>query len=160
MLSPAAVHGLYSAVRGAASCSFFVRRLSSAGAAVRVRGAAARSARGTHGAAGVAAPRGAASPSSPHSWLALEYVYEAATGAELAAARAPLRAAHLAHAASAPALVLGGALGGGSRPGGLLIFASSNAEIAERFAANDPYVKGGIVRSWSVRPWTVVVDAL
>jgi uncharacterized protein YciI len=153
MLSPAAVHGLYSAVRGAASSSSFVRRLSSA--AVR---AAARSARGTRGAAGVAGPRGAASPSSPHSWLALEYVYEAATGAELAAA--PLRAAHLAHAASAPALVLGGALGGGSRPGGLLIFASSNAEIAERFAANDPYVKGGIVRSWSVRPWTVVVDAL
>ncbi len=140
MLSPAAVHGLYSAVRGAASCSFFVRRLSSAGAAVRVRGAA--------------------SPSSPHSWLALEYVYEAATGAELAAARAPLRAAHLAHAASEPSLALGGALGGGSRPGGLLIFASSNAEIAERFAANDPYVKGGIVRSWSVRPWTVVVDTL
>ena len=101
-----------------------------------------------------------ASPSSPRAWLVLEYVYEAATGAELAAARAPLRAAHLAHAAAAPALVLGGALSGGARPGGLLIFSCGDVAVAERFAKEDPYVKSGIVRSWSVRPWTVVVDAL
>ena len=76
-------------------------------------------------------------------------------------ARAPLRAAHLAHAAAAaPALVLGGALGGGARPGGLLIFSCDDVAVAERFAKTDPYVKSGIVRSWSVRPWTVVVDAL
>ena len=30
-------------------------------------------------------------------------------------------------------------------------------EVVERFAAADPYVVRGLVRSWSVREWTVVV---
>jgi uncharacterized protein YciI len=28
---------------------------------------------------------------------------------------------------------------------------------AEAFAAADPYVRNGLVTSWRVRPWTVVV---
>jgi hypothetical protein len=30
-------------------------------------------------------------------------------------------------------------------------------EVVERFAAADPYVVQGLVRSWSVREWAVVV---
>jgi uncharacterized protein len=29
--------------------------------------------------------------------------------------------------------------------------------VAERFAADDPYVRNGLVRSWRVREWTTVV---
>ena len=29
--------------------------------------------------------------------------------------------------------------------------------VAERFAAEDPYVKNGLVKNWRVRPWTTVV---
>ena len=101
-----------------------------------------------------------ASPGKPLAWTMLLYEYAAASSEELAAARAPLRAAHLAHAASARALVLGGALGGPARPGGLLVFASADAAAVEQFARDDPYVKGGLVLSWQVRPWAVVVDAL
>ena len=101
-----------------------------------------------------------ASAASPLSWTVLTYDYAAANAEDLAAARAPLRSAHLAHAAAARALVLGGALGGPGSPGGLLVFATADAAAAEKFAQDDPYVKGGLVRSWKVRPWTVVVDAL
>jgi uncharacterized protein YciI len=55
-------------------------------------------------------------------------------------------------------LVLGGAL---TDPldGALLLFQGSGPEVAERFAAADPYVKNGLVLSWSVRPWATVVGA-
>jgi hypothetical protein len=39
----------------------------------------------------------------------------------------------------------------------LLVFTGDDPSVAERFAENDPYVKGGIVTSWAVRPWNVVV---
>jgi len=29
--------------------------------------------------------------------------------------------------------------------------------VAERFAAEDPYIKNGLVKNWRVRPWTTVV---
>jgi hypothetical protein len=29
--------------------------------------------------------------------------------------------------------------------------------MAEEFARNDPYVKAGLIKDWSVRPWTVVI---
>ncbi|RBY90365.1 hypothetical protein DQ244_13035 [Blastococcus sp. TBT05-19] len=30
-------------------------------------------------------------------------------------------------------------------------------EVVERFAAEDPYVREGLVTSWSLRPWNVVI---
>ena len=39
----------------------------------------------------------------------------------------------------------------------LLVFRASDRSVAEQFATNDPYVKSGIVKTWKVRPWTVVV---
>ncbi|NUU32688.1 YciI-like protein [Arthrobacter sp. C9C5] len=54
-------------------------------------------------------------------------------------------------------LWLGGAVGEGPFTG-LLIFTGENAlEAARAFAAVDPYVTGGVVTSWTARPWTTVV---
>jgi uncharacterized protein YciI len=69
------------------------------------------------------------------------------------------RAEHLAHAREAVArgeLVLGGAL---ANPVDMavLLFNGSSPQVAERFAAADPYVTNGLVKTWRVREWTTVV---
>ena len=74
--------------------------------------------------------------------------------------RAPFRAEHLellreAHASGT--LVLAGALGD-PPDGALLVFKTSSPEVAEDFARKDPYVVSGVVTSWSVRTWNVVVE--
>jgi uncharacterized protein len=55
-------------------------------------------------------------------------------------------------------LILGGAL---AEPVdcALLLFKGESSEVAQRFAAVDPYVTNGLIASWSVRPWTTVVGA-
>lgn len=73
--------------------------------------------------------------------------------------RAPYRAEHLELAKEAHqngALVMAGAM---AEPadGAVLIFKGESPTIAEDFAKNDPYVKNGLIKSWEVRPWTVVV---
>jgi hypothetical protein len=73
--------------------------------------------------------------------------------------RAPYRAAHLTYAREAVArgeLVLGGGLGN-PVDGSVLLFRGSSPEVAERFAAGDPYVTSGVVTRWRVREWTTVV---
>jgi uncharacterized protein YciI len=73
--------------------------------------------------------------------------------------RAPLRAAHLAHARAAVArgeLVLGGALAD-PPDGAVLLFKGASSEAAEAFARTDPYVLNGLVTRWRVRSWTTVV---
>lgn len=120
-----------------------------------------RASRARSHATAVVAPPSLASPQQPLLLTALEYEYAATTFEELVAKRAPLRAAHLALAEAwrtSGRLVLGGAF---SEPplGGLLIFRGDRA-AAEAFAAADPYVSGGVVRTWRARPWTVVVGAL
>jgi len=69
------------------------------------------------------------------------------------------RAEHLALAQAAVArgeLRLGGAF---SDPadGAAIVFEGPDRSVAERFAHDDPYVRHGIVRKWTVRAWTVVV---
>ena len=73
--------------------------------------------------------------------------------------RAPLRPEHLALAEAAHArgeLVMAGAL---AEPAdrAVLVFRSDDAGAAEAFAHADPYVRDGLVQSWQVRPWTVVI---
>lgn len=73
--------------------------------------------------------------------------------------REPFRAEHLALAQAATArgeLVLAGAL---SDPAdqAVLVFEGDSPEAAESFARADPYVQNGLVKSWRVRPWRVVV---
>lgn len=73
--------------------------------------------------------------------------------------RAPLRAAHVAHAKAAVArgeLVLGGALAN-PPDGAVLLFRGDSPAAAEAFAAADPYVLNGLVKRWRVREWTTVV---
>jgi uncharacterized protein YciI len=76
--------------------------------------------------------------------------------------RMPFRAAHIAYARQAVArgdLVLGGALAD-PIDGAVLVFRGSSRAVPEAFAAGDPYVVNGAVKSWRVREWTTVVGAL
>lgn len=40
----------------------------------------------------------------------------------------------------------------------LFVFRCNDPAEAEDFARNDPYVINGLISSWLVRPWTVVID--
>jgi len=74
-------------------------------------------------------------------------------------ARKPFREAHLDAARSAKdagLLVTSRALGDPPH-GGLFIFAGGDRGAVERFAEADPYVLNGIVTTWRVEPWNVVV---
>ena len=53
-------------------------------------------------------------------------------------------------------LLLGGAF---AEPAdrALLIWAVDDAQVVRRFVDSDPYVTHGLVRSWQIRRWTVVV---
>jgi uncharacterized protein YciI len=55
-------------------------------------------------------------------------------------------------------LVLGGAL---SDPydTALLIFRVPDPSVIEQFVHNDPYHKNGLVMSWEIREWNVVVGS-
>jgi uncharacterized protein YciI len=75
------------------------------------------------------------------------------------ARRVPFRPEHLRLAAEAHHrgdVVLAGAL---SEPAdtALIIFRCAEKAVAEDFARRDPYVVNGLVKKWTVRPWTVVV---
>jgi len=73
--------------------------------------------------------------------------------------RASFRGAHLKHAWASQQrgeLLLAGALADPVDTG-VLWFSAPGKDVVERFAAEDPYVKGGLVTKWSVRAWTTVV---
>jgi hypothetical protein len=75
--------------------------------------------------------------------------------------RAPLREAHLALARAALArgeLLLGGALAD-PVDSALLVFRVDDKGVVERFVAEDPYVRNGLVTRWRIRPWTVAIGA-
>ena len=80
-------------------------------------------------------------------------------GADFIQRRADFRTAHLAlawKAADAGELLLGGAL---EEPTGqaFLLFQGPTKECAVRFAESDPYVRHGLVESWTVKQWNTVV---
>ena len=39
----------------------------------------------------------------------------------------------------------------------LLVWATEDEAVVEAFAQNDPYVLNGLVRTWRIRPWNVVI---
>jgi uncharacterized protein len=41
--------------------------------------------------------------------------------------------------------------------GAALVFKTDDKAVVERFAANDPYVRQGLVKAWRAREWAVVV---
>lgn len=55
-------------------------------------------------------------------------------------------------------LSLGGALADPADTA-VLVFQGEDDSAARDFAENDPYVLNGLVNSWSVREWTVVIGA-
>jgi uncharacterized protein len=78
---------------------------------------------------------------------------------DFVARRMPFRGEHLRLAGEAHArgeVVLAGAL---AEPDdtALIIFRGADKSTAENFARHDPYVVNGLVKKWTVRPWTVVV---
>ncbi|MEO8018186.1 MAG: YciI-like protein [Pseudomonadota bacterium] len=75
--------------------------------------------------------------------------------------RPQFRGAHVKHARESVArgeLILGGALAD-PVDWGVLLFSTSSRDLVEAFAKADPYVTGGLVTEWKVRPWTTVIGA-
>jgi uncharacterized protein YciI len=75
--------------------------------------------------------------------------------------RAPFRQAHLElvrESHEQGALLMAGAL---TEPfdGGVFIFTADDRSIVEDFVAKDPYVREGLVTSWRIRLWNVVIGA-
>ena len=73
--------------------------------------------------------------------------------------RALFREAHLRRAKDAHRrgdLLLAGALGD-PPDRALLVFRAQDPSVVEEFARTDPYVTGGLVTRWEVRPWNVVI---
>jgi uncharacterized protein YciI len=73
--------------------------------------------------------------------------------------RQPLRPAHFAYArkfVERGELLLGGAL---AEPvdTAVLLFRGESPAAAAAFAAADPYVLQGLVKTWRVRPWSTVI---
>ena len=73
--------------------------------------------------------------------------------------RAPFREAHLALAREMHergVLLMAGAL---VEPldGAVLAFVTDDRSIVENFVAQDPYVREGLVTSWRIRSWNVVI---
>ena len=76
------------------------------------------------------------------------------------ARRAAYREEHLALARAAHGrgeLVLAGALAD-PVDGALLVWRCADRAPIERFVAEDPYVRHGLVTHWEIRAWTVVVE--
>ena len=73
--------------------------------------------------------------------------------------RPQLRGAHIKHARESVArgeLLLAGALADPVDLG-VLFFSAPSRDVVEAFARVDPYVTGGLVTEWKVRPWTTVI---
>ena len=90
-----------------------------------------------------------------HHLLFYDYV------ADMAERRSPYREEplHLAREAAARGeLLLAGAL---TDPidGAVFVFSVASPATVERFVAEDPYVRAGLVTTWRIRRWQVVVDA-
>jgi hypothetical protein len=76
--------------------------------------------------------------------------------------RAPFREEHLRLAREAVGrgeLLMGGAFAD-PVDGAALLFRTDDASVVDAFVRQDPYVRGGVVTRWRIRPWTVVVGAL
>jgi uncharacterized protein YciI len=90
---------------------------------------------------------------TPYTALVYDYV------SDVLERRGPYRDAHLALLADLHArgvVVMAGATGA-PVSGGLIIFRGESIASARAFVDADPYVANGIVTSYRIEPWTVVV---
>src|SRR3954465_8314306 len=89
----------------------------------------------------------------PHQLLFYDYVEN------VVERRAPHRERHLAYARrfkDEGQIVMAGAAGD-PPPAAVFVFRGDAAPAAEAFAREDPYVREGLVTSWRVEPWNVVL---
>jgi hypothetical protein len=73
--------------------------------------------------------------------------------------RTPFRPEHLGMVRDLHArgeVVMAGAVGDPPH-GAMFVFRAESAAVPTRFAEHDPYVTNGLVLSWHVEPWNVVV---
>lgn len=87
------------------------------------------------------------------------YLLEYVLADDYLARRASWREAHLALARDASGrgdLVLAGAL---AEPAdrAVLVWRTEDRSVVERFAGDDPYVREGLVTTWTIRLWNVVI---
>jgi hypothetical protein len=87
------------------------------------------------------------------------YLLEYALIDDYLARRVAFREAHLRLAREAQRrghLILAGAL---AEPAdrAVLVWRTDDRSVVERFANGDPYVQNGLVTSWTIRSWTVVI---
>jgi uncharacterized protein YciI len=75
-------------------------------------------------------------------------------------ARTAMRPEHLELADAAHErgeLVMAGAIADEAPYVGVLVFEADDVSVVERFVEEDPYVQRGLVTSWRIRPWSVVI---
>ncbi len=88
-------------------------------------------------------------------YYALTYI----TIPDYAEKKLPFRKLHLKHVMEAKKkgqLLIGGPFTAPDK-NALLIFKAENKTIVEDFAKNDPYIINGLVSTWEVNTWTIVV---
>jgi uncharacterized protein YciI len=86
------------------------------------------------------------------------YILDYITSDNYLEERVKYRKEHLNHATeyfNEGYLILGGAIDAANEA--VLVFKADSDKIVEAFAQNDPYVKNGLIKSWSVKKWNVVV---
>lgn len=86
------------------------------------------------------------------------YILDYITSGNFLEERVKYRKEHLNHATeyfNEGYLILGGAIDAASEA--VLVFKADTDKIVEAFAQNDPYVKNGLIKSWSVKKWNVVI---
>jgi uncharacterized protein YciI len=105
-------------------------------------------------------PSGRPSHTPPyHTFHMGYYLLEYALIDDYLARRAAFREAHLALARDAHRrgdLILAGALAEPTDRA-VLVWRTDDRFVIERFIDSDPYVHNGLVTSWTIRPWTVVI---
>ena len=86
------------------------------------------------------------------------YILDYITSGNYLEERIKYRKEHLNHATeyfNEGYLILGGAIDAANEA--VLVFKADSDKIVEAFAQNDPYVKNGLIKSWSVKKWNVVI---
>ncbi|OEY71691.1 YciI-like protein [Salegentibacter salarius] len=86
------------------------------------------------------------------------YILDYITSGNYLEERVKYRKEHLNHATeyfNEGYLILGGAIDAANEA--VLVFKADSDKIVEAFAQNDPYVKNGLIKSWSVKKWNVVI---
>ncbi len=73
-------------------------------------------------------------------------------------ARQAFRAQHFEHIKAAQArgeFILGGAFDPAAEAG--LLFKAADKSVIEKFAKTDPYVINGLVKTWQIKNWNIVI---